>query len=96
MMNSEIKFNSLVKRLKETYRKQSLYNFIIYFVKSLNIISIVFLLFTLVEYFINGSIELRTKLFYSFIGLSLITVIATIIIYKLKHKNNESEIIIST
>lgn len=96
MMNSEIKYNSLVKRLKETYRKQSLYNFIIYFVKSLSIISIVFLLFTLVEYFTNGSIELRTKLFYSFIGLSLITVIATIIIYKLKHKNNESEIIIST
>ena len=75
MINSEVKYNSLILRLKETYRKQSLLDFTMYLIGGISLISITFLLFTLIAFFVNGSIDFRTKLFYSFLGFSLITLL---------------------
>jgi len=96
MINSEVKYNSLILRLKETYRKQSLLDFTMYLIGGISLISITFLLFTLIEFFVNGSIDFRTKLFYSFLGFSLVTLLTSFLLYKRRYGSKENEIIFST
>ncbi|MER3329428.1 MAG: hypothetical protein RIF34_07615, partial [Candidatus Kapaibacterium sp.] len=71
MINSEVKYNSLIQRLKNTYNKQSMLDLLMYMIGGVSVISVIFVLLSLIEFFANGSIEFRTDLFYSFLGLSI-------------------------
>ncbi|PKL80350.1 MAG: hypothetical protein CVV25_04930, partial [Ignavibacteriae bacterium HGW-Ignavibacteriae-4] len=96
MMNSEIKYNSLIQRLKDTYNKQSMLDLVMYLVGGISVISLIFILLSVIESFANGSIEFRTDLFYTFLGLSLATLVTSFILYKRKYGSVEKDYILAT
>lgn len=96
MANNEIKYNSLIKRLKSTYNKQAYFDFALYLGASLCISSITFFIVSIIEYLSNGSISFRTNLFYSFLSISIISLFISIFLFKKNYKNSDSEKIINT
>lgn len=96
MKKNDLKYNSLIQRLKNTYKKQSTLDLIVHLLGAISTISFLFVLISLIEYFANGSISLRTNLFNTLIGSSLLILITSVVLYKRKYKNNESETITVT
>ena len=96
MINSEVKYNSLIQRLKNTYNKQSMLDLVLYLGGGISVVSLVLVLFSVIESFANGSIEFRTDLFYAFLGFSLATLITSYILYKRKYVSKEKDYILST
>jgi len=95
-MNSEVKYNSLIQRLKDTYNKQSMLDLVMYLVGGISVISLIFVLFSVIEFFANGSIEFRTDLFYIFLALSVTTLVTSFLLYKRKYRSKEKDYILST
>lgn len=96
MINSEVKYNSLIQRLKNTYNKQSMLDLVMYLIGGVSVISVIFVLVSLIEYFANGSIEFRTDLFYTFLGLSVTSLIASYVLYKKKYRSKGYDSILAT
>ncbi|HEX8546667.1 MAG TPA: ATPase, partial [Cytophagaceae bacterium] len=89
-MSQEVPYNVLLDKLQE-YKKKYYLNLLlkgsIFFLLT---ISVAFIFFTYIEYFIRLSSQLRLVLLISFIGLSLYSLVAWIIIplYKISHLND--------
>lgn len=73
-----------------------MYDFVIFLLGGISIVSVIFVLISLIEFFLNGSIPFRTNLYYTFLGLSVITLITSFLLYKRKYRGKEYETILAT
>ena len=96
MQNNNTIYNSLTNRLKKTYAKQVNYNLFYYLFRTLTMISILFVLFSAIEFFANGNTDFRTTLFYTYIGLSVGILGINYINFNKKLLKNENDKIIKT
>lgn len=96
MFENDIKYNSLIQRLKKTYSKQVYFDLLLYLGSGISLASVIYLLMAIIEFLANGSIEFRTNLFFIFLSLTGISLLSSLLLFKKRYKNSENEKIIKT
>jgi hypothetical protein len=100
-MNNKIELNSiynnLIDRLNQTINKFNITKFISSFLISLIVIILSINIFVLIEFFVNGSKEFRTSLFFTLLAISIISFVvlnfkSILSILKIKYSPNIKDI----